>query len=145
MPIFDIRWKYSTQMSMFSSIGSSDRSSMCELNSGSPVCSKCCSPRSSRPEIQPSFGFGQWSVWRMTRAPYASASVRTCRAPATEPRIEAWSLDTGIALPPTKADPLVENWMITGLFSLPAVSITAFIVFDPVQFAAGMANCSALA
>ena len=118
---------------------------MWELNSGSPVCSKCCSPRSSRPSIQPSFGFGQWSVWRITRAPYASAIVRTCRAPAMEPRIDAWSPDTGIALPATNAAPLVENWMITGLFSLPAVSITAFIEFEPMQLAAGMANCSAFA
>ena len=71
--------------------------------------------------------------------------MRTCFAPATEPRIEASSPDTGIALPATKAPPLLENWMITGLLSLPAVSITAFMVFDPVQLAAGMANCSALA
>ena len=81
----------------------------------------------------------------MTRAPYASASVRTCRAPATEPRIDAWSPDTGIALPATNAEPLVENWMITGLLSLAAVSITAFIEFDPMQLAAGIANCSAFA
>ena len=35
--------------------------------------------------------------------------------------------------------------MMTGEFSLAAVSITPFIVFDPVQLAAGRANCSALA
>ena len=35
--------------------------------------------------------------------------------------------------------------MITGELSLAAVSITALIVFDPVQLAAGRANCSALA
>ena len=63
--------------------------------------------------------------------------MRTCRAPATDPRIDAWSPDTGTALPATNAEPLLENWMITGLFSLPAVSITAFIEFVPMQLAAG--------
>ena len=43
------------------------------------------------------------------------------------------------------AEPEWENWMITGEFSLAAVSITPLIVFDPVQLAAGKANCSALA
>ena len=47
-------------------------------------------------------------------------------------------------MPARKAPPLLENWMITGLLSLPAVSITALTAFDPVQLAAGMANCSAL-
>ena len=35
--------------------------------------------------------------------------------------------------------------MITGLLSLPAVSITAFIELEPMQLAAGIANCSDLA
>ena len=48
-------------------------------------------------------------------------------------------------MPPTKADPLEENWTITGLLSLPAVSMTAFIEFVPMQFAAGSANWFAFA
>ena len=48
-------------------------------------------------------------------------------------------------LPAMNAEPEWENWMITGELSLAAASITPLIVFDPVQLAAGRANCSALA
>ena len=68
MPIGAMRFRYSTQVSMFSSIDSSDRSSMCELKRGRPNASKWRSPSSMRPEIHPRFFFGQWSVCRMTRA-----------------------------------------------------------------------------
>jgi hypothetical protein len=48
-------------------------------------------------------------------------------------------------LPATNAPPLLENWMITGELSLAAVSMTAFIEFEPMQFAAGRAKPFALA
>ena len=43
------------------------------------------------------------------------------------------------------AEPLWENWMMTGAFTDAAASITPFIVLVPVQLAAGMANSLDLA
>ena len=89
---------------------------MCELNSGRPCSAKCFSPTSSRPSTQPSLSLAQWSVCRITRAPYAAASVLTCAAPASEPRIDARS-PPPIPFPAMNAEPLWENWMITGEFT----------------------------
>ena len=92
-------------MSMFSSIGSSDRSSMCELNSGSPVCSKCSSPASSRPAIQPSLASGSG---RCGGRPGAVRLGQRAHVPRAGHRPEDRGLVArhGHALPATNAEPL---------------------------------------
>ena len=42
-------------------------------------------------------------------------------------------------LPATNAPPPFENWMMAGASSAAAVSITPFMVLDPMQLAAGSA------
>ena len=77
MFIFAILSRYLTQVSMFSSMGSSDRSSMCDEKSGSPCASKYFSDAVSSPSSHGSSFFAQWSVCRMTGTPYCSAMART--------------------------------------------------------------------
>mmetsp|Transcript_16698 Transcript_16698/g.38209 ORF Transcript_16698/g.38209 Transcript_16698/m.38209 type:complete len:208 (-) Transcript_16698:340-963(-) len=95
----DMRVRYSTQVPMFSSRGSSDRSSMCDEKSGSPCCSKYFSFASIKPSNHGSQLRMQWSVCRMTGTPYSSATVRTCKAPAMVPAMHAASSELSAALP----------------------------------------------
>merc|ERR1719261_1351529 len=67
--ILAMRSRYFLQMAMFSSSGSSDKSSMCEENNGSPFSSKYFSLASMRPSIHGSHAFWQWSVWSTTGTP----------------------------------------------------------------------------
>ena len=48
---------------------------MCEENNGFPVEAKCASEASNKPSIQGNNFFAQWSVCKITVAPYASAKV----------------------------------------------------------------------
>mmetsp|Transcript_19033 Transcript_19033/g.48832 ORF Transcript_19033/g.48832 Transcript_19033/m.48832 type:complete len:202 (+) Transcript_19033:352-957(+) len=64
-----MRSRYFLQMAMFSSRGSSERSSMCEEKSGSPFFSKYSSLASIRPSNHGSHAFWQWSVCRITGTP----------------------------------------------------------------------------
>ena len=54
---------------MFSSMDSSERSSMCDENRGSPCLAKYSSFASSRPSNQGRSALEQWSVCRITGTP----------------------------------------------------------------------------
>mmetsp|Transcript_103121 Transcript_103121/g.258558 ORF Transcript_103121/g.258558 Transcript_103121/m.258558 type:complete len:210 (+) Transcript_103121:514-1143(+) len=137
-----MRLKYCAQIAMFSSSGSSLKSSMCDVKSGSPCSAKNCSSTFSMPSNQGSSFLAQWSEWRITGTPYAGATCRTYRAPATAPRIDAWHLSFARALPAKKAEPPCENWIVTGLLRFLPASRAALMLLVVVQLKAGMANPS---
>ena len=52
IPILLIRSKYTLEVEIFSSNGSSDKSNICEEYNALPVCLKCFSPASKSASIQ---------------------------------------------------------------------------------------------
>ena len=138
--IFDILSKYFLQILIFSSIGSSDKSIICELNRGFPFSLWKISLASISPSIQGSKFFAQWSVWRITVAPYNSASSCTCFAPAIAPAMAEFWLWLESPFPELNCAPPLENWIITGLLSSLAVSRTALILLLPITLTAGKAK-----
>src|ERR1700761_2476060 len=69
IPILVIRSRYLADISIFSSIGSSERSSMCDENNGLPVSLKNFSPWSNKPSIQGNNFLAAWSVCKITATP----------------------------------------------------------------------------
>src|SRR6478735_2756835 len=94
-----MRVRYLRQISRLWSSGSSDKSNMCELNSGSPFLAKYSSPAVNTPSTQGRSFLAQWSVWRTTGTPYTAAKVRTWSAPAMEPAIDACCAELSKNLP----------------------------------------------
>ena len=140
-----MRLRYSLHKAIFSSIGSSERSIMWELYKGFPVALKNSSPASRRPSIHGRRFFAQWSVFKITVAPYSSASSWMCLAPATAPAIAACWFSLLKPFPALNCAPPLENWIITGLFNSAAVSKTVLMELLPITFTAGSANLFALA
>src|SRR5690606_26162072 len=101
--------KYCLEISIFSSSGSSDKSIMWEEKSGLPFCSKYFSLASSSPSIQGNSFLAQWSVCKITVAPYNSANSCTCLAPVIEPAIAACWLSLLKPFPAIKQPPPFEN------------------------------------
>ena len=75
----------------------------------------------------------------------ATRSNQRARAPTIDPSTDALSPFAPIPLPATNAPPPCENWTMTGAFAFAAVSITALMVLEPVQLAAGRAKWLAFA
>mmetsp|Transcript_108554 Transcript_108554/g.280673 ORF Transcript_108554/g.280673 Transcript_108554/m.280673 type:complete len:253 (-) Transcript_108554:330-1088(-) len=142
---FAMRSRYFLQMAMFSSSGSSDKSSMCDENKGSPFFSKYSSFAFSRPSNQGSQDFWQWSVWRITGTPYNSATARTWSAPATLPAMQAASSTLSAAFPAMNWPPPREKVTMIGPPAFFAASMHALIELVPTMFTPGMANSFSLA
>src|SRR5690606_34670084 len=84
-----IRSKYFLEISIFSSIDSSDRSSICEENKGFPCCAKNFSPASKSPSIQGNNFLAAWSVCKRAATHYCAANKGTCCAADTAPKLQA--------------------------------------------------------
>ena len=92
---------------------------MCELNSGSPVCSKCCSPSVEQAVDPAQLGFG--AVIGVQDDAGRRTPRRACGRAAPRPRTRGSTPgrpDTGIALAGDERRTAVENWMITGAVEL---------------------------
>mmetsp|Transcript_9667 Transcript_9667/g.25724 ORF Transcript_9667/g.25724 Transcript_9667/m.25724 type:complete len:264 (-) Transcript_9667:58-849(-) len=140
-----MRSRYFLQIAMFSSNGSSERSSMCEENNGSPFFSKYSSDALIMPSNQGNQAFWQWSECKITGTPYNFATARTCKAPATDPAMQAASSVLSAALPAMNCPPPREKVTMMGPPAFLAASMHALMEPVPTILTPGIANSFSLA
>ena len=89
-------FRYLTQISMFSALGSSDKSNMWELKRGSPCALKYSSSAATMPSNQGSSFLAQWSEW-------TGENLRVSRSADSQNQNFHCSLMTGIPYAPATA------------------------------------------